>query len=156
MKTTVKTLQYSSTNMNNSFILARGKKKINKIMGPMLIGLGAKILLIAKIGILLVGFLSLKALAVSKLALLLAGFSAVQRLFGGGGLGSLGGKNSWTPGGSSGWNTGGSGWNSGGPGAWSSSPTGGSAGYYRSFDAGAADDAHEMAYKAQVPQEVSQ
>jgi len=118
-------------------------------------GLGAKILLITKIGIIFVGLLTLKALAVSKLALLLAGFSALQRLFGGG-LGSLGGKNSWAPGGSSGWNSGGSGWNSGGTGGWASSATGGSTGYYRSFDTDVAADAHEMAYKAQVPQEVSQ
>jgi len=142
--------------MNSSFILARGKKKIFKIMGPMLMGLGAKILLISKIGFLLVGLLTLKALAVSKLALLLAGFSTIQRLFGGGGLGSLGGKNSWIPGGNVGWNSGGSGWTTGGTGGWAASPTGGSTGYYRSFDTGAAADAHEMAYKAQVPQEVSQ
>jgi hypothetical protein len=153
---TVRTLQYLPTNMNFSFISARGKKKIFKLMGPLLMGLGAKILLITKIGFLLVGFLTLKALAVSKLALLLAGFSALQRLYGGGGLGSLGGKNSWTPGGSSGWSSGGSGWTSGGTGGWASSPTGGASGYYRSFDSGAAGDAHEVAYKAQVPQEISQ
>jgi hypothetical protein len=141
--------------MNSSFILARGKKKISKIVGPIVMGLGAKILLITKIGLLLVAFLTLKALAVSKLALLLAGFSALQRLFGGGGL-SLGGKNSWTPAGSSGWNSGGNGWTSAGTGGWAAPATGGSAGYYRSLDASAADDAHEMAYKAQVPQEVSQ
>lgn len=155
LKAIVKTLHYSHTNINSSFISARGKKKIFKIAGPLLMGLGAKILLITKIGIIFVGLLTLKALAVSKLALLLAGFSALQRLFGGG-LGSLGGKNSWAPGGSSGWNSGGSGWNSGGTGGWASSATGGSSGYYRSFDTDAAADAHEMAYKAQVPQEVSQ
>ena len=151
--------QYSYTNMNSSFILARGKKKIFKMAGPLLLGLGAKIFLITKIGIIFVGLLTLKALAVSKLALLLAGFNALQSLFGGG-LGSLGGKNSWAPGGNSGWNSGGNSWTSGGTGGWASSPTAGSTGYYRSFDTDAAADAHahahEMAYKAQVPQEVNQ
>lgn len=122
----------------------------------MLMGLGAKMFIFTKIGLLLVGLLTLKALAVSKLALLLAAFGSMQRLFGGGGLGSLGGKNSWTPGGSSGWNSGTSGWTSGSNAGWSSSGTGGSTGYYRSFDTGVAADAHEMAYKAQAPQEVSQ
>ena len=119
-------------------------------------GLGAKVLLISKIGILVVGFLALKALAVSKLALLLAGFSTLQRLLGGGGLGSLGGKNSWPSGGGSGWNSGGNGWSSGSNVGWASSGTGGSGGYYRSFDTGSAADAHQVAYKAQIPQEISQ
>jgi hypothetical protein len=122
-------------------------------MGPILLGVGAKILLISKIGLLAVGLLTLKALAISKLALLLAGFNAIQKLFGGGGLGSLGGK--WSSGGS-GWNSGGSGWSNSPSGGWSASGTGGSTGYYRSFDNGAAVDAHDMAYQAQVPQKVSQ
>jgi hypothetical protein len=143
--------------MNFSFISARGRKKMMKMMGPLLMGLGAKMFLITKIGFLLVGFLTLKALVVSKLALILAGFSALQRLYGGSGLGAPGaGKTSWAPAAGPGWSSGGSGWTSAGTGGWASSPTGGSSGYYRSFDTGAAGDAHEMAYKAQVPQEISQ
>jgi uncharacterized membrane protein YgcG len=140
--------------MNYSFILARGKKN-KKNMGPLLLGVGAKILIISKLALLAVGLLTLKALAVSKLALLLAGFTALQKVLGGGGLGSFGGKNSFS-GGSSGWNSGGSGYTSGVSAGFGSSGSGGSASYYRSFDAGSAADAHEMAYQAQAPQAVSQ
>jgi hypothetical protein len=137
---------------------ARGKKKIRKMLGPLMMGLGAKMLLTVPIGIAIVGFLAVKALIVSKLALLLAGFVALQKLLGGGGLGSFGGgKNGWSSGVGSGWNAGGSGWSNGGTGGWSTSGSGASSGYYRSFDTNArVDDAHELAYKAQVPQEVSQ
>lgn len=149
--------QFSPDDVQRALQEARGKKKIFKSLAPILLGLTAKLLLVSKIGLLVVGFLALKALVVSKLALLLAGFGAFQRLLGGGGLGSLGGKTSWTTGGGSGqWNTGGSGWTGGNTGGWSVSGSGGSPGYYRSFDTGAPVDAHEMAYKAQVPQEVSQ
>jgi hypothetical protein len=137
--------------------LARGKKKMLKALMPILLGIGAKLLLVIPIGIAIVGFLAIKALLVSKLALLLAGFLALQKLLGGGGLGSLGGKNGWPAGGSSGWNTGGSGWSNAAPSSsWSTSGSGSSSGYYRSFDSGAAVDAHQMAYKAQVPKEISQ
>jgi hypothetical protein len=142
------------------FILlpARKKKKIKRIMGPLMMGLGAKLLLIVPIGIAIVGFLAVKALLVSKLALLLAGFLTIQKLLGGGGLGALGGgKNGWSSGGGTGWNTSGSGWSNAGPAGWSTSGSGASSGYYRSFDTNApAADAHQMAYKAQVPQEISQ
>jgi hypothetical protein len=122
-----------------------------------MMGLGAKMLLVVPIGIAIVGFLAIKALIVSKLALLLAGFITLQKLFGGGGLGSFGnGKNGWPSGGGAAWNGGGSGWNSAGTGGWSTSGSGASAGYYRSFDTNAPADAHQLAYKAQAPQEVSQ
>jgi hypothetical protein len=138
------------------FFAARGKKKIRKMFGPLMMGLGAKMLLIVPLGIAIVGFLAVKALIVSKLALLLAGFIALQKLFGGG-LGSLGGgKNGWSSGGGAGWNGGGSGWSSAGTGGWSTSGSGASAGYYRSFDTNAPVDAHQLAYKAQTPQEASQ
>jgi hypothetical protein len=139
--------------MNYCFISARGKKN-KKNMGPLLLGVGAKILILSKLALLAVGLLTLKALAVSKLALLLAGFTALQKVLGGGGLGSFGGKNSFT--GGSGFNAGGSGWSSGISAGYGSSGSGASSSYYRSFDAGPAVDAHEMAYQAQAPQEVSQ
>lgn len=128
-----------------------------KNLMPILMGIGAKLLLVVPIGIAIVGFLAIKALLVSKLALLIAGFIALQKLLGGGGLGALGGgKNGWSTGGSSGWNTGGSGWSGAGTGGWSTSGSAASSGYYRSFDSSAPVDAHQIAYKAQVPQEVSQ
>jgi hypothetical protein len=139
------------------FPLARGKKKLLKSLLPILLGIGAKLLLIIPIGIAIVGFLAVKALVVSKLALLIAGFTALQKLLGGGGLGAFGGgKNGWSTGGGSGWNSGGSGWSNAATGGWSTSGSGASTGYYRSFDSRAPVDAHHMAYKAQVPQEVSQ
>lgn len=129
-----------------------------KTLLPILMGIGAKLLLVIPIGIAIVGFLAVKALVVSKLALLIAGFLALQKLLGGGGLGALGGgKNGWSTGGSSGWNTGGSGWSGAGTGGWSTSGSGSSSGYYRrSFDKSAPVDAQQMAYKAQAPQDVSQ
>ena len=120
-------------------------------------GIGAKLALIVPLGIGLVGFLAVKALLVSKVALILAGVIALQKLFGGGGLGGWsGGKNGLSTG--SGWSSGASlgGWNSGNTGGWSTSGSGAaSAGYYRSFDGSSPVDAHQLAYKAQVPQEVS-
>jgi hypothetical protein len=133
------------------FLSARGKKKIFKALLPILFGIGAVLLLLAPVGIFIVGFLAVKALAVSKIALLIAGFVALQKLLGSGFGGFGGGKNGWSTGGS-GWNSIGSGWNSASPGGWSTSASGASSGYYRSFDSSAPVDAHQMAYKAQVPQ----
>ncbi|PSN49205.1 hypothetical protein C0J52_16940 [Blattella germanica] len=135
---------------------ARGKKKMLKALLPIIMGVAAKLALVIPLGLGLIGFLALKALLVSKVALILAGVVALQKLFGGGGLGGLGGgKNGWSSGGNSGWSTGGvgGGWSNGGAsGGWSTSGSGGSsAGYYRSFDASAPVDAHDMAYKAQIP-----
>ena len=144
------------------FLSARGKKKILKALLPIILGIGAKLALVVPLGIGLVGFLAIKALLVSKVALILAGIIAVQKLFGGGGLGGWSsGKNGWPSSGSSGWSSGGSlgggGWNSGSSGGWSTSGSGAAAsGYYRSFDGSSQVDAHQLAYKAQAPQEVSQ
>lgn len=149
--------ELSSDRLQRALQEARGKKKIRKMLGPLMMGLGAKLLLTVPIGIAIVGFLAIKALIVSKLALLLAGFVAVQKLLGGGGLGSFGGgKNGWSSGVGSGWNTGGSGWSGAGTGGWSTSGSGASSGYYRSFDTNAPVDAHQLAYKAQAAHEISQ
>ncbi|KAJ4450974.1 hypothetical protein ANN_02409 [Periplaneta americana] len=149
--------QFSPEQVQRALQEARGKKKILKAILPIVLGVAAKLFLIVPLGIGLVGFLAIKALLVSKLALIIAGVIALQKLFSGGGFGGWGGgKNGWSTGGGSGWNSGavGSGWNSGNSAGWSTSGSGASsAGYYRSFDT---NDAHQMAYKAQAPQEIHQ
>lgn len=120
---------------------------------PLLLGIGAKLMLLLPLGIAAIGFLALKALLVSKLALVLGAVLAVQKLLGGKGGGSGGGG--WSSGASSGgwssapavggYSAGGSslggGWSSGG----ASSGPGASSGWSRSIDA------QQMAYAAQAP-----
>nr|CAD7394518.1 unnamed protein product [Timema cristinae] len=123
----------------------RGKKKLIKTLLPLLLGIGVKLFALIPAGIGLVGIIAAKALIISKLALILAGIIAIQKFFGGGGM--------------SGWNSGGgaaSGWSSPSTGGWSSGGSSGGWGtsgsgsspVYRSFGGA---DAHEMAYKAQLP-----
>ncbi|XP_067007007.1 uncharacterized protein [Anabrus simplex] len=131
----------------------RGKKKILKTLLPLILGIGAKLLLLIPAGIGLIGLIAVKAFFVSKLALLIAGAIAIQKLLGGGGLGGFG-KNSLGSGGSGGWSSGGSAGYSGagyGTGGWSTG-SGSSGGWSRSLDDA---DAHQMAFKAQIPQQQS-
>ncbi|XP_063229137.1 uncharacterized protein LOC134534585 [Bacillus rossius redtenbacheri] len=128
----------------------RGKKKILKTLMPLIMGIGLKLMALLPIGLGVIGLLAAKALLVSKVALILAGVLAAQKLLGsGGGLSGLGSAAGWASGNSGG------GWSSSPPAAaaagWASSGPGSSS-YYRSFDADAAASAHDIAYKAQAPQ----
>lgn len=76
------------------FNLGRGKKKLKKLkklLGPILLGLGSKIFALLPLFLVGLAFLAFKALIVSKIALVLAGVLAVSKMMsGGGGLGGLG------------------------------------------------------------------
>ncbi|XP_049861247.1 uncharacterized protein LOC126355094 [Schistocerca gregaria] len=123
------------------------KKKLLKALLPILLGVGAKMLLLVPLGLLVVGVLAFKALIVSKIALVLGAVLAVQKFLRGGSGGSGGG---WAGAGASGggWSSApaavGSGWSAGGA---SSGPGAAPGGWGRSLEG----DAQEMAYSAHAP-----
>ncbi|XP_047112082.1 uncharacterized protein LOC124788843 [Schistocerca piceifrons] len=123
------------------------KKKLLKALLPILLGVGAKMLLLVPLGLLVVGVLAFKALIVSKIALVLGAVLAVQKFLRGGSGGSGGG---WAGAGASGggWSSApaavGSGWSAGGA---SSGPGGAPGGWGRSLEG----DAQEIAYSAHAP-----
>lgn len=134
----------------NSFSPGRGKMK--KMIGPIALAIGAK--LVALIPIFLGGLvlLATKALVVAKIAFILAASLAAQKLIGGGGSGfNLLSKFSGAGNVAQGWSAGGNqaGWSTGGgAGAaqgWSSGAASSQYPYARSYDA------QEIAYNGQVP-----
>lgn len=122
--------------------IEEGRGKMKKLMGPLILAVGAK--MFALVPLLLGGLalLATKAIVVAKIAFLLALAVSASKLFGGaaGKLGGLGGAvtaNSagWQAPAQQGWSTG----NSGYP-------------YARNFgDDESAEDAQELAFKAQIP-----
>lgn len=124
------------------------KKKLLKALLPILLGVGAKMLLLVPLGLLFLGVLAFKALVFSKIALILGAVLAVQKFLRGG----SGGSGGWASGGGAGggWSSApaavGSGWSAGGA---SSGPGAAPGGWGRSL--GAEGDAHEVAYSAHVP-----
>ncbi|KAL1449592.1 hypothetical protein WDU94_002083 [Cyamophila willieti] len=125
-------------------LVSRGKLAKKKFT-PILMLLGAKIFAILPIVIGVVGFMAIKALLIGKLAMLLAGFLAVQKFVGGGGF-SGAGLSKFSPDSyvSSPAVSHGSGWSAPATGAQSG-------GYYRR----SYQDAQNLAYAAQAPEEVS-
>lgn len=140
------------TDLPFSPFVTLGRGKMKKMMGPIALAIGAK--LVAMIPIFLGGLvlLATKALVVAKIAFVLAASLAAQKLIGGGGsgfnllskfagAGNAGATQGWSAGGNqAGWSTGGAatqGWSSGA--ASSQYP------YARSYDA------QEAAYAGQAP-----
>ncbi|KAG7190695.1 hypothetical protein KM043_006773 [Ampulex compressa] len=132
--------------------LVEGRGKIKKMILPLIAAVGIKIFALVPILLGGLGLLALKALFVGKIALLLAGIMAFQKLFGSSsvssGVNSVFSKNTqpgWFDGAAS------QGWSAGS--VANSQPQG----YYkRSFDvASEKQDAHSMAYAAQMPNETN-
>ena len=123
---------------------------MKKMMGPIALAIGAK--LVALIPIFLGGLvlLATKALVVAKIAFVLAASLAAQKLIGGGGSGfNLLSKFSGAgAGGAQGWSAGGNqaGWSTGGAAAqgWSTGAANAQYPYARSYDA------QEAAYNGQI------
>lgn len=146
----VKFPQEITSNFARSIEEGRGKMK--KMMGPIALAIGAK--LVALIPIFLGGLvlLATKALVVAKIAFVLAASLAAQKLIGGGGsgfnllskfagAGNAGAAQGWSAGGNqAGWSTGGAATQ-----GWSSGAASAQYPYARSYDA------QEIAYNGQVP-----
>jgi hypothetical protein len=125
-----------------------GRGKMKKVMGPLALAIGAK--LIAVVPLVLGGLvlLATKALVIAKIAFVLAAVLGLQKLLGGGsGLGGSllakvgGGQTAaqqWPA-------TGNAGWPTGAQQGWSSGAAAGSYPYARSYDA------QDLAYSAQAP-----
>lgn len=127
---------------------------MKKMMGPIALAIGAK--LVAMIPIFLGGLvlLATKALIVAKIAFVLAASLAAQKLIGGGGSGfnllsKFAGAGAGTGGAAQGWSAGGNqqGWSTGGAATqgWSSGAASSQYPYARSYDA------QEIAYSGQAP-----
>lgn len=63
------------------------KKKVKKILGPLMAIAGLKLAILGKIALAVIAFIAAKALFIAKIALLLSGFLGLRRLLSGGGLG---------------------------------------------------------------------
>ncbi|XP_055383064.1 uncharacterized protein LOC129613136 [Condylostylus longicornis] len=121
----------------------KGGGKMKKIMGPLMMAVGAK--LIAMIPIFLGGLalLAIKAVVVAKIAFVMAILLGASKLFAGGAggvLGKLGGGTGYN---NAGWNSGWSG--AQGTGGWTAAGTGGYP-YARSYDT---QEAQDIAYRGQ-------
>lgn len=123
------------TTQNMARAIEEGRGKMKKMLGPLVLAIGAKVFAIVPLVIFGLALLTFKAVFIAKIALLLALFLGGSRLFGGAGLGSkfggsLGGYNA-AVGNSAGWASSAS----------SAYP------YARSIQ----DDAQELAYSGQIP-----
>lgn len=132
--------------------LTKGRGKIKKIAGPLLLAIGAK--LVAIIPLFLGGLvlLATKALIVAKIAFVLAAVLGLQKLGGSGGSGFNllsklgGGIGGAGAGASQGWANPSQGWSSG-----SGATQGWSSGSSNSYPYARSYDAQDMAYSAQAP-----
>ncbi|XP_055852413.1 uncharacterized protein LOC129916462 [Episyrphus balteatus] len=136
----------SETTQEVARAIEEGRGKMKKLMGPLILAVGAK--LFALVPLLLGGLalLATKAIVVAKIAFLLALAVSASKLFGGAGkLGGLGGLGGGAAGlaNSAGWQQPAQqGWSSGG----ASYP------YARSLgDDDSSEDAQELAFHAQIP-----